>query len=282
MPGTKEIKNRIKSVQSTRQITKAMEIVSTTKFRKFSRLVQESKPYEESLRKILANISSNIKDEKNELFDGREKVNSIAVIVMTSDRGLCGSFNSFVIKELEKIIKNNSDKKITVIPIGRKVKDYVSKRNYNSEKSYMKISEDEISEISLELSNDITKKYKESVYDEVYVIYNKFYSALRHDLLVEKIIPITRTEEENKIDYIYEPSKEYILSIILPRYINLQIYQAILNNIASEHSARKNAMTNATENADEMLQLLNLKYNRNRQTVITQEITEIVGGASAL
>lgn len=282
MAGTKEIKNRIKSIQSTRQITKAMEIVSTTKFKKFSKLVAESRPYEDSMKKILANISSGIKNERHPLFDGRENVKSIAVIVITSDRGLCGSFNSATLKELEKLRKANQDKKISIIPLGRKGTDYSTKRKYELANSFVKIEPEEMAEISKEISSQVVNLYEANEYDEVYLIYNKFYSALRYDLISERIIPIQRIEAEKNEEYIFEPNKEYILSTLLPRFLNVQIYQAILNNAASEHSARKNAMSNATENADEMLQSLNLKYNRNRQAAITQEITEIVGGASAL
>ncbi len=282
MAGTKEIKNRIKSIQSTRQITKAMEIVSTTKFKKFSKLVAESRPYEDSMKKILANLSSGIKNERHPLFDGREVIKSIAIIVITADRGLCGSFSSATLKELEKLRKANLDKKITIIPLGKKGKDYSSKRKYDLSNPFFKISPEEMADISKEISSEVVRKYEANEYDEVYLIYNKFISALRYDLISEKIIPIQRIEGQKNEEYIFEPNKEYILSSLLPRFLNVQIYQAILNNAASEHSARKNAMNNATENADEMLKLLSLKYNRNRQSAITQEITEIVGGASAL
>lgn len=282
MPGMKEIKSRIKSVQSTRQITNAMEIVSTTKFKKYSKLVTESRPYEESMRKILGNISAGIKNERHPLFDGRKEVKSVAIIVMTSDRGLCGSFNSLTLKELEKLITKHRDKSITILPFGKKAIDFISKRKYNFLKSFSKISPEEMNKIAGEISFDVVEKYNEHIYDEVYVIYNKFISALRYDLTCERIIPIARVESEINSEYIFEPNTEYILSALLPRFINLQIYQAILNNTASEHSARKNSMSSATDNADEMIKSLNIKYNRNRQSAITQEITEIVGGASAL
>ena len=136
--------------------------------------------------------------------------------------------------------------------------------------------------IAGDISIEIVDKYNNHIYDEVYVIYNKFISALRYDLTCERIIPITRMEAEINSEYIFEPNTEYILSALLPRFINLEVYQAILNNAASEHSARKNSMGSATDNADEMIKTLNIKYNRNRQSAITQEITEIVGGASAL
>ncbi|MCL4585921.1 ATP synthase F1 subunit gamma [Fusobacterium nucleatum] len=282
MPGMKEIKSRIKSVQSTRQITNAMEIVSTTKFKKYSKLVSESRPYEESMRNILAHIATGVKYEKHPLFDGRKEVKSIAILVMTSDRGLCGSFNSSTLKELEKLVKKLKNKNITIIPFGRKAIDFISKKKYNFSESFSKISPEEMNGIAGDISIEIVDKYNNYIYDEVYVIYNKFISALRYDLTCERIIPITRMEAEINSEYIFEPNTEYILSALLPRFINLEVYQAILNNAASEHSARKNSMGSATDNADEMIKTLNIKYNRNRQSAITQEITEIVGGASAL
>ena len=282
MPGIKEIKSRIKSVQSTRQITNAMEIVSTTKFKKYSKLVSESRPYEESMRNILAHIATGVKYEKHPLFDGRKEVKSIAMLVMTSDRGLCGSFNSSTLKELEKLVKKLKNKNITIIPFGRKAIDFISKKKYNFSESFSKISPEEMNGIAGDISIEIVDKYNNHIYDEVYVIYNKFISALRYDLTCERIIPIERMEAEINSEYIFEPNTEYILSALLPRFINLEVYQAILNNAASEHSARKNSMGSATDNADEMIKTLNIKYNRNRQSAITQEITEIVGGASAL
>ena len=282
MPGMKEIKSRIKSVQSTRQITNAMEIVSTTKFKKYSKLVSESRPYEESMRNILAHIATGVKYEKHPLFDGRKEVKSIAILVMTSDRGLCGSFNSSTLKELERLVKKLKNKNITIIPFGRKAIDFISKKKYNFSESFSKISPEEMNGIAGDISIEIVDKYNNHIYDEVYVIYNKFISALRYDLTCERIIPITRIEAEINSEYIFEPNTEYILSALLPRFINLEVYQAILNNAASEHSARKNSMGSATDNADDMIKTLNIKYNRNRQSAITQEITEIVGGASAL
>ena len=186
------------------------------------------------------------------------------------------------LKELEKLVKQNEGKKISIIPFGRKAIDFATKRNYDFSESFSKFSAEEMNKIARDVSEDIVVKYANHEYDEVYLIYNKFISALRYDLTCEKIIPIARMEGEVNSEYIFEPNTEYILSSLLPRFINLQVYQAILNNTASEHSARKNSMGSATDNADEMIKTLNIQYNRNRQTAITQEITEIVGGASAL
>lgn len=282
MAGAKEIRNRIKSVQSTHQITKAMEIVSTTKFKRFSALVLKSRPFAESIQTILSNIAAGIKSERHPLFDGREDVKKIGVIVMTSDTGLCGSFNHATLKELEKIRQANSGKEVSVIAIGKKARDYCSKRDYDLKASYVQLIPETMGKKAQEISENIIEYYYENIFDEVYVIYNKFISALRSDLTVKRLIPIERVEAKENTSYIFEPDAETILSALLPKYLNVEIYQALLNNAASEHSARKNSMKSATENAEEMISMLNLKYNRERQAAITQEITEIVGGAAAL
>lgn len=282
MAGAKEIKTRIKSIQSTHQITKAMEIVSTTKFKRFSSLVMKSRPFAESIDTILANISAGIKSERHPLFDGREEVKRIGIIVMTSDTGLCGSFNHATLKEMEKLKKKNSGKEVSVIAIGKKSRDYCNKRNYDVKASYVQLVPEVMGQKAAEISENIIEYYYENIFDEVYVIYNKFVSALRSDLTVKRLIPIERVEAKENTPYIFEPDAESILSAFLPKYLNVEIYQALLNNAASEHSARKNSMKNATDNAEDMLKMLNLKYNRERQAAITQEITEIVGGAAAL
>ena len=155
MAGMKEIKSRIKSVQSTRQITNAMEIVSTTKFKKYSKLVVESRPYEESMRKILGNIASGVKYEKHPLFDGKKEVKNIAVIVITSDRGLCGSFNSSTLKALERLVSENKDKTITIIPIGKKAIDHASKKKYDFSESFSKIAPEEMNRIAKNISEEV-------------------------------------------------------------------------------------------------------------------------------
>ncbi|MGL4253220.1 MAG: ATP synthase F1 subunit gamma [Fusobacteriaceae bacterium] len=282
MAGSKEIKNRIKSVQSTHQITKAMEIVSTTKFKKFSSIVESSKPYSHAIKEILKNISAGVKSEKHPLFDGRENPKRVGVIVMTSDRGLCGSFNNNTLKKFEELVRENPGKEFSVIAVGKKSREYCAKRNYDIKSIYSQLTPEIMFEKAKEISENIVEYFYSNIFDEVYVIYNEYVSAIRYDLTVEKIIPITRAEGAENIDYIFEPDAETVLSSLLPKYLNIAVYQALLNNTASEHSARKNAMQNATENAEDMIKALNLQYNRERQSAITQEISEIVGGASAL
>jgi len=277
----KEIKSRIKGVQSTHKITKAMEVVSSTKFKRYSKLVQESRPYSEAMDGILKNIATGIKNEKSPLFDGKAEVKKIGVVLMTSDRGLCGGFNSQANKALEKLKVANPDKKVSIIAIGKKGRDYCRKRDYDLKGEYIQLIPETMFDKAKEISENIVDFYLEDIFDEVYVIYSKFISAVSSDLTTKRLIPIDKVESESNEPYIFEPSAEYILSTLLPKYLNIVLYQCILDNTASEHAARKTAMKNATDNADELVDSLTLQFNRARQAAITQEIAEIVSGSIA-
>lgn len=279
---SREIKNRIKGVKSTHQITNAMNIVSSTKFKRFSALVEKSRPYANSLHGVLKNIAAGLKSEKHPLLDGKKDVKKIGVVVMTSDRGLCGSFNTNTIKTLEKLVKDNKGKEVAVIAIGKKARDYCKKVSLDLKAEYIQLIPETMFDKAKEISENIVEFYKEDIFDEVYVIYNEFYSAIKWELSLKRLIPIERVEAEKNEPYIFEPSQEEILETLLPKYLNIQIYQALLENTASEHAARRQAMQNATDNAEDMIGNLTLQYNRERQSAITQEISEIVGGAEAL
>lgn len=282
MAGSREIKNRITSVKSTHQITKAMEIVSSTKFKRFSALVNQSKPYSKSMAGVLANIAAGIKNENHPLFDGRAEVKKVGIIVMASDRGLCGGFNNQTMKQMERLMAEHQGKEISMITIGKKARDYCKKRDYDVKAEYVQLIPESMFDKAKEISENIVEYFYEGIFDEVYVIYNEFISALATELVTKRILPVEKIEAEENKTYIFEPSVEGILSSLLPKYLNIQIYQAILENTASEHSSRKNAMKNATDNAEDMIKDLTLQYNRERQSAITQEISEIVSGAAAL
>ncbi|UUV19022.1 ATP synthase F1 subunit gamma [Fusobacteria bacterium ZRK30] len=277
----KEIKSRIKGVQSTHKITKAMEVVSSTKFKRYSKLVGESRPYSEAMDGILRNIATGIKNEKNSLFDGKAEVKKIGVVLMTSDRGLCGGFNSQANKALERLKAENPDKKVSIIAVGKKGRDYCKKRDYDLKGEYIQLIPESMFDKAKEISENIVDFYLEDIFDEVYIIYSKFVSAVSSDLTTKRLIPIEKVESESNEPYIFEPSAEYILSTLLPKYLNIVLYQSILDNTASEHAARKTAMKNATDNADELVGSLTLQFNRARQAAITQEIAEIVSGSLA-
>ncbi len=277
----KEIKSRIKGVQSTHKITKAMEVVSSTKFKRYSKLVEESRPYSEAMDGILSNIATGVKSEKNSLFDGKAEVKKIGVVLMTSDRGLCGGFNSQASKALERLKAEHPDKKVSIIAVGKKGRDYCKKRDYDLKGEYIQLIPESMFDKAKEISENIIDFYLEDIFDEVYIIYSKFVTVISSNLTTKRLIPIEKVESESNEPYIFEPSAEYILSTLLPKYLNIVLYQAILDNTASEHAARKTAMKSATDNAEELVEGLTLQFNRARQAAITQEIAEIVSGSLA-
>lgn len=277
----KEIKSRIKGVQSTHKITKAMEVVSSTKFKRYSKLVEESRPYSEAMDGILSNIATGVKSEKNSLFDGKAEVKKIGVVLMTSDRGLCGGFNSQASKALERLKAEHPDKKVSIIAVGKKGRDYCKKRDYDLKGEYIQLIPESMFDKAKEISENIIDFYLEDIFDEVYIIYSKFVTVISSNLTTKRLIPIEKIESESNEPYIFEPSAEYILSTLLPKYLNIVLYQAILDNTASEHAARKTAMKSATDNAEELVEGLTLQFNRARQAAITQEIAEIVSGSLA-
>lgn len=278
----REIKRRIKGVKNTHQITKAMDIVSSTKFRRMNEMVLNSRPYSVSLENILKNIAAGTKSEHHPLFDGRKESKKIGLIVIASDRGLCGSYNSSIIKEMNRFIEKNSDKEVSIVAIGKKVRDYCKKNSKDMKSEYIQLIPETMFDKAKEISENIVEFFNESIYDEVHIIYSKFISAMTSEITLKRLIPVERVEGSANTNYLFEPSAESILGTLLPKYLSISIYQYLLEATTSEHSARMRAMKNATENAEDMISKLSLKYNRARQASITQEISEIVGGANAL
>ncbi len=278
----REIKRRIKGVKNTHQITKAMDIVSSTKFKKFNELVMNARPYSGALENILKNIASGLKGERHPLFDGVKNPKKIGLIVITSDRGLCGSYNSSILREMTRFIETHPDKEISVIAVGKKIRDFCRKKDIDMKAEYTQLIPEIMFEKAKEIGENIVEFFYEGIYDEVYVIYSKFISAMSSEILTKKMLPVERVEATENVSYIFEPSEEAILDTLLPKYLNIALYQQILESTASEHSARMRAMKSATDNAEDMISKLSLKYNRARQATITQELSEIVGGANAL
>lgn len=278
----REIKRRIKSVKNTHQITKAMEMVSSAKFKRFNSYVANSRPYSKSLENILQNIANCIKNENHPLFEERKDTKKIGIIVVASDRGLCGSYNNQIIKEMVKFIKSNPDKQVSIIAVGRKVRDYCRKYDYSMKAEYIQLVPEEMFDKARQISENIVDFFYEGIFDEVHILYSKFISAVNSQMTMTKLLPIQKAETKDNTLYIFEPSEEEILTTLLPKYLNISIYQDLLESAASEHSARMRAMKSASENANEMIGKLKLSFNRARQAVITQELSEIVGGADAL
>ena len=282
---TKEIKERINSIKNSRQITNAMNIVSSTKFKKYQNLTFKSREYSDALNVVFKNILSSVVGKNHVLFDGKKFVKRACIIVMTSDRGLCGSFNINAIKRLEKLTKKlkKDNKKVSVITVGKKIKDYCSDKDIDVDSEFIQLIPQTMFEKAKIISEDIVNNYLSDKYDEVYLIYSKFISVIEYRLIEEQLLPFAKSKENSeKVEYIFEPTEEDVLIDFIPKLLNIQLYQALLENTASEHSARMMAMKNASENAEELIKQLTLEYNRIRQAKITQEINEIVSGAQAL
>ena len=280
----KEIKERIDSVKSTSQITNAMNIVSSTKFKKFQVLTLKSRSYAQTLDIAFDNLVAGLKGNKFVIFDGKSQVKKVGIIVMTSDRGLCGSFNSNTHRKLEEMRRNfqKENKEISVITIGKKAKDYCKTRNIDVDSEYTQMIPETMFEKAKKISEDVVQFYLDDYYDEVYLIYSKFVSAVEYNIQTEKLLPIEKKEGLPTKEYMFDPSEDEVLNAFIPQVLNIKLYQALLENSASEHSARMSAMKQANDNAADMIKKLEVQYNRERQGLITQELTEIIGGSSGV
>ncbi|MFC2736750.1 MAG: ATP synthase F1 subunit gamma [Leptotrichia wadei] len=280
----KEIKERIDSVKNTSQITNAMNIVSSTKFKRFQVLTLKSRSYARAVNEAFDNLVASLTGNKFVIFDGKPEVKRVGIIVMTSDRGLCGSFNSNTFRRLESMKKEfqKEGKEVSVITIGRKAKEYCKNRDINVDSEYTQMIPETMFETGKKISEDVVQFYLNDFYDEVYMIYSKFVSAIEYNIQVEKLLPIEKKEGLPTKEYIFEPSVEEVLNSFVPQVLNIKLYQSLLENSASEHSARMSAMKQANDNASEMIKNLEVQYNRERQGQITQELTEIISGSSSV
>ena len=277
----KEIKERIDSVKNTSQITNAMNIVSSTKFKRFQVLTLKSRNYARAVNEAFDNLVASLTGNKFVIFDGKTEVKRVGIIVMTSDRGLCGSFNSNTFRRLESMKKEfqKEGKDVSVITIGRKAKEYCKNRDINVDSEYTQMISETMFETGKKISEDVVQFYLNDFYDEVYMIYSKFVSAVEYNIQVEKLLPIEKKEGLPTKEYVFEPSEEEVLNSFVPQVLNIKLYQSLLENSASEHSARMSAMKQANDNASEMIRNLEVQYNRERQGKITQELTEIISGS---
>ena len=284
MSGLKEIRNRISSVSSTMQITNAMKMVSAAKLKKAQDSITATLPYSKKLSDLVKNISASIDSvDSNPLFAKRE-VKSPLIIVITSNKGLCGGFNSNIIKEVYNISSQYGTKKPDLLTIGKKGND-ILKKKFNVISSQNDLYDDfSYSNVRL-IANDIMGLYTEEKYDEVILVYNHFKNAATQTITKEQFLPIAENSDEDlstQGDYIFEPNREKILNELIPKTLSIQLFKSISDSIAGEHGARMTAMHKATDNASELRDQLKLTYNKARQTAITNEILEIVGGAEAL
>ena len=283
MANLKSLQERIKSVSSIQQVTKAMKMVAAAKVKKAQDKMEISRPYSKNTQEMICRILPQVSNDNITLVNKR-KVSKTALIIITSDRGFAGSFNSSVIrlaeKEIEKLGKDNVD----LFCLGKKSSEYFTKRKYNVVQSFYDFWKDMTFDTASDIAETFITAFKNHEIDEVNVIYNRFKTLASQDLLMEKVLPIDFTEDYNpkNYNYDYEPNKESIVKSLLPKHLKVQMWQQMLESYSSEEAARMIAMDNATENAKEIIKELKLEFNKARQAAITTEMLEIVGGAEAL
>ncbi|HYH56773.1 MAG TPA: ATP synthase F1 subunit gamma [Anseongella sp.] len=293
MANLKEVRNRIGSIVSTQQITKAMKMVSAARFRRATEAIIRMRPYATKLQEILGNLSASL-ESSSSVYAQERDVKNVLLLVITSNRGLAGSFNMNVIKAANNLIASDyaghrNSGNLHIIGIGKKGQDYYRKHKYNITGDNNELFNNLTFENAAAIAGEVMKGYSEGKYDKVIMFYNQFRNAAVQVPTTEQLLPIPRTRIEqqssgggHKVDYILEPSQEAIVEELIPKSIKMQFYKALLDSHASEHGARMTAMDKATENAGELLRSLRLQYNRARQAAITNEILEIVSGANAL
>ena len=293
MASLKEIRERKVSVASTMQITSAMKMVSAAKLKKAQDAIVQFRPYAEKLQEILASVGDSLKDDEDNQYAVQRDKEKILLVLITSNRGLCGAFNSNAIKATITKALTTFDSQLMAnqldfIAIGKKGADFLRKKGYNVIFDGSEIFDDLTFDRVAEVANMIMGLFTDKEYDHVEVVYNRFKNAGTQILREEQFLPIKvdeltkESEQVSNVDYIFEPSKEYIVEELIPRSLKLQFYKAILDSHASEHGARMTAMHKATDNATELLKELSLQFNKARQAAITNEILEIVSGAEAL
>ncbi len=295
MANLKEVKGRIQSVSSTQQITKAMKMVAAAKLRRAQDRIIQMRPYSQKMQSIMKNITSSMdQGEVENPFSEVREVKKVLLVVVTSDRGLCGAFNSNVFKHTRSLIESQysgvqADGGLYIMPIGKRSRDYYVKRNFQVVDDYFELFGDLTFEKAMEAANRAMEGFISGDYDKVEIVYNEFKNVATQILRNEQMLPVVEdsgVDDSNdgylNVDYIFEPGQKEIFMEIVPKSLKVQFYKAILESNASEHGARMTAMDQATDNAQELLKELRLTYNRTRQAAITKEILEIVGGAEAL
>ena len=292
MPSLKEVRTRIDSVNSTKQITSAMKMVSAAKLRRAQNAVLKLRPYAAKLNEILQNLSKSIENSDDGIYSVQRPPKNVLFVVIAANRGLCGNFNASIIKEANRKIKSDyaeqlKDGKVSVYGFGKKVVDFFARGPYPVAGSEVEVFSDLSFENVSVIAENLMKDFVNKKYDQIILVYNRFKNAAVQEQVIEQFLPIVTNNVKDTVqsfsaDYIFEPGKQQIVEELIPKSLKIQFYKALLNSFASEHGARMTAMHKATDNAEELLKNLKLKYNKARQASITNEILEIVSGAEAL
>jgi F-type H+-transporting ATPase subunit gamma len=291
MASLKEVRNRIVSVNSTQQITKAMKMVSAAKLRRSQDAIIQMRPYAKKLSEMIATVSARTDAGKENTFTQARPIQKVLVVLVTSDRGLCGAFNANVGKVAialiqEKYAAQHAAGNVQILPLGKKGSEYMGRRGYSLNTEHMEIfSRLNFSNVRT-IGEEILAGFESQAYDVVEIVFNEFKNVATQIIRAEQLLPLQESADTtvtaSAVDYIFEPNEADIINELIPKSIKLSIFRALLESSASEHGARMTAMEKATENAGELIKALKLEYNRSRQAAITTEILEIVGGAEAL
>lgn len=285
MANLKEIRNRIASVSSTMQITSAMKMVSAAKLKKAQDAITAMRPYSDKLTELLIGLSASLDDDGGSAFSQQREEKKVLLVPITSNRGLCGAFNTNIIKQISALVEDQfAGKEVDLLCIGKKGNDVLGKK-LNVVANHSALFDDLTFENVETVAQDLMKDFEAEKYDSIYLVYNKFKNAATQLVMTEKFLPLVQEEEgqqDTNMDYTFEPSEAEIVEQLIPKALKTQLFKAIRDSFASEHGARMTAMHKATDNASEMRDQLKLTYNKARQAAITGEILEIVGGAEAL
>ncbi len=283
MPGVRDIKRRIRSVKNTQQITKAMEMVAAAKLRKTQEAAVSARPYARKLEEVLGRIVASAGNSGHSLMTKRP-VKTVGIILITADRGLAGGYNANLVRKAMLEAARFKEYDVGFIAVGRKGRDFLRRRGKNMQGEFLGIKDTPTFIEAQRIAQMAVNYYLDGIYDEVHVIYQEFISPVQQKPVTKQLLPIPYAGEgkDENTEYLYEPEPERVLEILLPKYINNVVYQALMEAKASEHGSRMTAMGSATDNAGEMIDKLILSFNRARQAAITREIAEIVGGANAL
>ncbi|SJZ48015.1 ATP synthase F1 subunit gamma [Selenihalanaerobacter shriftii] len=287
MQSMRDIKRKIGSVENTKKITRAMKLVAAAKLRKSQERAEAAKPFFTKTRETLVDAASKLDGEMHTLLEERESIDRIGYVVITGDRGLCGPYNARVLKKVSAHIEEHarSNDEVGVISVGKKGRNYFKRNKIENVSEYLHIDDEPSMRTAQNISNEVVDFYEERVFDKIHLVYTQFETILAQEAKIVQLLPVKpegMEEEGLQSEYIYEPSPNKVLDVILPKYIRNIMFGALLESTASEFASRMTAMDSATENAEEMIEELTLSYNRARQAEITQEISEIVGGANAL
>jgi F-type H+-transporting ATPase subunit gamma len=284
MPNLLDIRRRIRSVKNTQQLTKAMKTVSAAKLRRAQERVSNARPYAEQLKRVLGNLTARLETVSHPLLEVRPE-QRILLIVVTADRGLCGAFNSNILRAAGTFLREHEAQTVTMITAGRKGRDFFRRRGIPIRSEFVNIFSKLDYGHARDISEAIVQAYSDAEIDAVYVLYNEFKSVIQQRVAVEKLLPLSATQLQQSAatpEYIFEQPPQETFNRLLPRYVEVQIYRALLESAASEHGARMASMDTASRNAGEMIDMLTLNMNRIRQAAITREIIEVVSGAGAL